>query len=106
MGSGGVLFRSVVLLEAGDAPGGRVRSDRVDGFTLDRGFQVLLTGYPELTRQHLYWTAITEILSKRTLTIIDPDAAGRQHLWMSNPVPELMGPALPGDSLKRPLEGR
>jgi Cu+-exporting ATPase len=57
---------------------------------------------PELTRQHLYWTAITEILSKRTLTIIDPEAAGRQHLWMSNPVPELMGPALPGDSLKRP----
>ncbi|WP_460816227.1 NAD(P)/FAD-dependent oxidoreductase [Nocardioides korecus] len=38
----------VVLLEAGDAVGGRVRTDHVDGFTLDRGFQVLNTGYPEL----------------------------------------------------------
>jgi len=40
----------VVLLEAGDAVGGRVRTDMVDGFRLDRGFQVLNTGYPELTR--------------------------------------------------------
>jgi len=37
---------SVRLLEAEDAPGGRVRTDTVDGFRLDRGFQVLLTGYP------------------------------------------------------------
>jgi hypothetical protein len=37
---------SVVLLEASDGPGGRVRSDVVDGFTLDRGFQIFLTGYP------------------------------------------------------------
>ena len=28
--------------------GGRVRTDEVDGFRLDRGFQVMLTGYPEL----------------------------------------------------------
>jgi phytoene dehydrogenase-like protein len=38
----------VVLLEADDTVGGRMRSDRVDGFTLDRGFQVLLTAYPEV----------------------------------------------------------
>jgi phytoene dehydrogenase-like protein len=37
----------VALLEAADAPGGRVRTDAVDGFLLDRGFQVLLTEYPE-----------------------------------------------------------
>ncbi len=36
-----------LLLEASDAPGGRVRTDVVDGFRLDRGFQVLLTSYPE-----------------------------------------------------------
>lgn len=42
--------RSVVLFEAGDDVGGRVRTDRVDGFQLDRGFQVLLTAYPELER--------------------------------------------------------
>ncbi|MEY2966255.1 MAG: hypothetical protein RLY50_305 [Actinomycetota bacterium] len=39
-----------VVLEASDGVGGRVRSDIVDGFTLDRGFQVLLTGYPEIHR--------------------------------------------------------
>ena len=38
----------VVVLEAGDAVGGRVRTDHVDGYTLDRGFQVLNTGYPAL----------------------------------------------------------
>ena len=35
------------VVEASDEVGGRVRTDRVDGFQLDRGFQVLLTGYPE-----------------------------------------------------------
>lgn len=35
------------VLEASDDVGGRVRSDIVDGFVLDRGFQVLLTAYPE-----------------------------------------------------------
>lgn len=40
----------VVALEAGDAPGGRVRTDLVDGFRIDRGFQVLFTGYPSARR--------------------------------------------------------
>lgn len=35
------------ILEESDAVGGRVRTDRVRGFRLDRGFQVLLTAYPE-----------------------------------------------------------
>ncbi len=39
--------RNVSVLEASDGVGGRVRSDHVDGFVLDRGFQVLLTAYPE-----------------------------------------------------------
>jgi phytoene dehydrogenase-like protein len=42
--------RSVALLEASDAPGGRVRTDLVEGFRLDRGFQVMLTAYPEAKR--------------------------------------------------------
>ncbi|MEZ5276143.1 MAG: NAD(P)/FAD-dependent oxidoreductase [Opitutaceae bacterium] len=37
----------VEVLEASDAVGGRVRTDRVDGFQLDRGFQVLLDSYPQ-----------------------------------------------------------
>ena len=47
----GVLGRrglSVVLLEAGDRPGGRVATDVVDGFRCDRGFQVTNTSYPAL----------------------------------------------------------
>jgi phytoene dehydrogenase-like protein len=40
----------VLVLEAGDQVGGRVRTDLVDGFQLDRGFQVLLTAYPEARR--------------------------------------------------------
>jgi len=39
-----------LLLEASDGVGGRVRTDRVDGFLLDRGFQVLLTAYPTTRR--------------------------------------------------------
>ncbi len=39
--------REVLVLEAADAVGGRVRTDRhPDGFLLDRGFQVLLEAYP------------------------------------------------------------
>ena len=38
----------VRVLESGDAVGGRIRTDHVDGFTLDRGFQVLNTAYPAL----------------------------------------------------------
>jgi phytoene dehydrogenase-like protein len=41
---------SVRVLEASDGVGGRVRTDVVDGFRLDRGFQVLLTAYPEARR--------------------------------------------------------
>ena len=38
------------LLEASDRIGGRVKTDRVDGFLLDRGFQVLQTAYPVARR--------------------------------------------------------
>ena len=41
----------VQVLEASDRVGGRVRTDTVDGFRLDRGFQVLLTAYPETQRE-------------------------------------------------------
>ncbi|MFO7572077.1 MAG: NAD(P)/FAD-dependent oxidoreductase [Gaiellaceae bacterium] len=37
----------VVVLESSDGVGGRVRTDEVDGFRLDRGFQVLPLSYPE-----------------------------------------------------------
>lgn len=40
----------VCVLEASNDVGGRVRTDHHKGFLLDRGFQVLLTGYPEAQR--------------------------------------------------------
>ena len=66
----------VLVLEASDRVGGRVRTDVVDGFLLDRGFQVVLTAYPELARQ----------LDVRALDLreFDPGAlvrhAGRNHV--------------------------
>jgi len=41
---------AVQVLEASDAVGGRIRTDVFKGFQLDRGFQVLLTAYPEAQR--------------------------------------------------------
>ena len=40
----------VVVVDGEDGVGGRVRTDVVDGFRLDRGFQVLFDGYPEARR--------------------------------------------------------
>lgn len=42
--------RACRVLEATDAVGGRVRTDRAGGFQFDRGFQVLLTAYPAARR--------------------------------------------------------
>ena len=39
------------VYEAGDGVGGRVRTDSVDGFLLDRGFQVLFTAYPAIKQE-------------------------------------------------------
>jgi protoporphyrinogen oxidase len=45
------------ILEASFGVGGRVRTDIVEGFKLDRGFQVLLTSYPE-ARKLLNYNAL------------------------------------------------
>lgn len=42
--------REVVVLEAADAVGGRIRTDRIDGFLVDRGFQLLNPAYPAVRR--------------------------------------------------------
>ncbi|MEN0004195.1 MAG: NAD(P)/FAD-dependent oxidoreductase [Bacteroidota bacterium] len=45
-----------VILEASDRIGGRVKTDEVEGWPLDHGFQVLLTAYPAAKRYLNYST--------------------------------------------------
>ena len=59
-----------LLLEADERPGGRIKTDVVDGFRLDHGFQVLLTAYPEAER----------ILDYSALNL-QPFLAGSHILW-------------------------
>jgi phytoene dehydrogenase-like protein len=42
---------SFIVLEADDRIGGRLKTDVLDGFLLNHGFQVLQTAYPEARRQ-------------------------------------------------------
>lgn len=42
--------REVEIFEGSDRVGGRVATDRIDGFTLDRGFQLINAHYPEIER--------------------------------------------------------
>ncbi|MFI9029995.1 NAD(P)/FAD-dependent oxidoreductase [Streptomyces sp. NPDC053560] len=58
----------VAVLEAGQTVGGRVSTDRVDGFQLDRGFQVLSTAYPKV-RQLLDMPALRLRTFRRALTL-------------------------------------
>lgn len=68
------------VLEASDGIGGRVRTDRVEGFQLDRGFQVFLAGYPE-AREALNYPAL-DLMSFHAGALIRHD--GRFHV-MSDP---------------------
>ena len=69
-----------VVLEASDAPGGRVRTDIIDGFLLDRGFQVLLKAYPEARCMldyvgldlHLFYPGALVRCDERFARIADP----------------------------------
>ena len=45
--------REVIVLEATERAGGRVQSDLIDGFTCDRGFQLINSKYPELVALNL-----------------------------------------------------
>lgn len=72
--------RSVRVYEASDGVGGRVRTDLIDGFRLDRGFQVYDTAYPESARvlDHdalelkLFPNGALLRLDGRFVTLVDP----------------------------------
>jgi phytoene dehydrogenase-like protein len=67
--------RDVVVVEASDGVGGRVRTDIVDGFLLDRGFQVLLTAYPEAKRMFDYDALDLRFFEPASLVQMGPDRA-------------------------------
>lgn len=53
--------RPPLVLEAAGEVGGRVRTDLRDGYRLDRGFQVLFTGYPAARR----WLDLERLAPRR-----------------------------------------
>ncbi|MEU1049527.1 NAD(P)/FAD-dependent oxidoreductase [Streptomyces sp. NPDC005897] len=85
--------RRVALLEASDGVGGRMRTDRRDGFLLDRGFQVFNTSYPQVKRR-------LELRSLRlrpfTAGVIAHTAAGPVRLADPTREPRAAGTLLPG----------
>ena len=75
--------RPVRLLEASDAVGGRVRTDITpNGFRLDRGFQVLLTNYPE-TKRLLDYDALNlkRFRSGAVIRLEDGEQTTLQNPW-------------------------
>jgi phytoene dehydrogenase-like protein len=73
--------KQVLVLEASDQVGGRVRTDiHEDGYRLDRGFQVLFTAYPAAKR-HLHYDELKQrkfepgailVKSSKRYEIVDP----------------------------------
>ncbi|MEV8093162.1 NAD(P)/FAD-dependent oxidoreductase [Kitasatospora sp. NPDC085879] len=83
----------VAVLEASDGVGGRMRTDPVSGFRLDRGFQVFNTSYPQVRRR----------IDLRALRLhpFTPGfvlACDRVRRWFVDPTrrPDLAGDLLPG----------
>lgn len=61
----------VELFEASDDLGGRVRSDYIDGYILDRGFQLINSGYSELKRLKVI-EEIDFCKTDRTVDVVTP----------------------------------
>ncbi len=74
-----------VLLEQGTTAGGRVATDEVEGFKLDRGFQVLQTSYP-LAKQWLDFTALKlKAFPPGSLSHMTTDGGRPRFARMSDP---------------------
>ena len=87
--------REVIVFEASDGVGGRVRTDERDGFLLDRGFQVYFTAYP-VAKRHLDHAALD-------LRPYDPGAIicrGGERSILSDPLrdPSTLVPSLRSDA--------
>ncbi|MBF2055601.1 MAG: FAD-dependent oxidoreductase [Candidatus Sericytochromatia bacterium] len=75
-----------LLLEAGAQLGGRVGSEHVNGFVLDKGFQIFLSAYPEARR----W--------------LDYDALDLKAFYPGALIQTRQGPVLLGDPLREPAD--
>lgn len=85
--------RRVALLEASDGVGGRMRTDRRDGFLLDRGFQVFNTSYPQV-KQRLHLKSLR--LRPFTAGVIAHTPSGPVRLADPTREPGAAGALLPG----------
>ena len=81
----GAAGKRVCVLDAADGVGGRVRTDVVDGFQLDRGFAVFLSAYPE------------------SQAALDYDALALQNFWPGAMVQRTTDRCLIADPTRAPL---
>ncbi|MFF1544426.1 NAD(P)/FAD-dependent oxidoreductase [Streptomyces sp. NPDC058291] len=84
---------AVQVLEASDGVGGRMRSDRVQGFVIDRGFQVFNPSYPQV-RRRLALSALA--LRPFTRGVLLHTDSGRRRLTVPGPHPSSLVDLLPG----------
>ncbi len=87
--------RDLLILEKEEAAGGRVRTDQVEGYRLDRGFQVLFTAYPSV-RRHLDLQAL-QVRSYRPGAVL---VKGEHHCLLGDPLRDL---STLGATLSNPL---
>ena len=66
----------VVVIEASDRAGGRVASDQIDGFILDRGFQLINANYPEI-KKGKYLESVSFEVAPRTVGVSSADGITR-----------------------------
>jgi glycine/D-amino acid oxidase-like deaminating enzyme len=71
--------RDVHVVDAAGHAGGRLATERIDGFLVDRGFQVLNTGYPRVADLDLgalelgwFWTGAVVRVDGRAHRVVDP----------------------------------
>lgn len=79
-----IFGADVRVIEAADAVGGRVRSDYIDGFTLDRGFQLYNPAYPEAARV-LDHEALDLRPLVRGMDVVRTENHGRTVLHLGDP---------------------
>lgn len=91
----------VLVLEGGDAVGGRIRTDVVDGFRVDRGFQLLNPAYPEVAR--VVDVPALGLQSFAAGVVALTDDGSRVRLGHPLRAPRLLGPTL-ATGARRPRE--